>query len=283
MTERQSAGFVSGGVATQDAAAHPEWFLLNTSGQRFTVALLQLDLDRRRRQRPYQQKWADNVLGEIAAAGWDGVFMDDTNPTMSVATTTSPGSPSTRPTRPSRRPRARRWSRSARASAPPASSSIPNFGIRKDFPAVIKDWLRLVDGGMNEKFVKWGTTPPGRRPTTAPDYWERSSSDQGRRGRGQALPRHHALDRDRPRRRPLRLRDDAAGRRRQAAVRAAQRLHQRALVRRVRLRDRHARRRREQGRQRRPPARLLQRPRATSTRRRAPSASTSAAPTPAPA
>ena len=30
----------------------------------------------------YQQQWADNVLAEIAAKGWDGVFMDDTNPSM---------------------------------------------------------------------------------------------------------------------------------------------------------------------------------------------------------
>ena len=82
MTERQPSGFASGGVATQDALTHPEWYLLNTSGERFTSRhfnwLWIADVG----SASYQQKWADNALGEIAKDGWDGVFMDDANPSM---------------------------------------------------------------------------------------------------------------------------------------------------------------------------------------------------------
>ena len=70
------------GVATQDAAAHPDWYLKNTSGQRFTFRhyswMWAADIG----NPGFQQKWADNVLAEIGDKGWDGVFMDDTNPSM---------------------------------------------------------------------------------------------------------------------------------------------------------------------------------------------------------
>ena len=29
----------------------------------------------------YQAKWLSNVLADARSGGWDGVFMDDTNPT----------------------------------------------------------------------------------------------------------------------------------------------------------------------------------------------------------
>ena len=35
---------------------------------------------------------------------------------------------------------------------------IPNFGFWKDYPSVINGWLQHVDGGMNENFVKVGTS-----------------------------------------------------------------------------------------------------------------------------
>ena len=49
---------------------------------------------------------------------------------------------------------------------------IPNFSNQKAFPAVIKDWMGLVDGGMNEQFLKWGTTTTGSESYDPPDYWE---------------------------------------------------------------------------------------------------------------
>ena len=82
MVERDQWGGVSTGVATQDAAAHPEWFLLNTSGQRFTFRYYSWIWAADIGNAAYQQKWADNVLAEMGDKGWDGVFMDDTNPSM---------------------------------------------------------------------------------------------------------------------------------------------------------------------------------------------------------
>jgi hypothetical protein len=46
---------------------------------------------------------------------------------------------------------------------------IPNFGFWKDYPNLIKSWLRHVDGGMNEMFVKVGSTRDGYDST---DMWE---------------------------------------------------------------------------------------------------------------
>jgi hypothetical protein len=43
--------------------------------------------------------------------------------------------------------------------------AIPNIGSWSEYPAVAKDWLQFVDGGMDEMFVKWSQTPGvGYRP-----------------------------------------------------------------------------------------------------------------------
>jgi hypothetical protein len=49
---------------------------------------------------------------------------------------------------------------------------IPNFSNSKAFPAVVKDWFSLVDGGMNEQFLKWGTETSGSESYDPTDYWE---------------------------------------------------------------------------------------------------------------
>ena len=171
MTERTTSGFVSGGVATQDAAAHPEWYLLNTSGQRFTSQNFSWVWMADVGSASYQQRWADNVLGEVAAGGWDGVFMDDTNPTMSWHYDVS---------RIAKYPTDTAWQAATRSALVSIGSRfraagklvVPNFSNQKSFPAVIKDWMGLVDGGMNEQFLKWGTTTTGPESYDPPDYWE---------------------------------------------------------------------------------------------------------------
>jgi putative glycosyl hydrolase-like family 15 (GHL15) protein len=171
MTERTSSGFVSGGVATQDAAAHPEWFLLNTSGQRFTSRYFGWVWIADVGSASYQRQWADNVLGEIAAGGWDGVFMDDTNPTMSWHYDVN---------RIAKYPTDAAWQAATRSALVSIGSRfrsagklvIPNFSNQKSFPTVIKDWMGLVDGGLNEQFLKWGTTQNGPETYDPTDYWE---------------------------------------------------------------------------------------------------------------
>ena len=79
----QPSGFVSGGVATQDAASHPSG-TCSTPAASASRPLLQLDLDRRRRQRaPTSSSGPTTCSPRSPPTGWDGVFMDDTNPTMS--------------------------------------------------------------------------------------------------------------------------------------------------------------------------------------------------------
>jgi hypothetical protein len=157
MVEADQWGGSSSGVSTQDAAAHPEWFLKNTDGQRFTFRhydwIWAADLG----DAGYQQKWADNVLREMGDKGWDGVFMDDTNPSLSYHYDVE---------------RVAKYPSDAAYQAATGSAlqaigarfraagklAVPNFGFWKDYPQVVNGWLRYVDGGMNENFVKVGTS-----------------------------------------------------------------------------------------------------------------------------
>jgi hypothetical protein len=158
MVERDRWGGVSTGVATQDA--RPEWYLLNTSGQRFTFRhyswIWAADIG----NAAYQQKWADNVLTEMGDKGWDGVFMDDTNPSMEYHYEVA---------RVAKYPTDAAYQAATKSALAAIGArfraagklAVPNFGFWKDYPAVINDWLQHVDGGMNENFVKVGTTTDG--------------------------------------------------------------------------------------------------------------------------
>ncbi|MFL5713045.1 MAG: putative glycoside hydrolase, partial [Chloroflexota bacterium] len=70
------------GISTQQAEDHPEWYLRNTRGERFTFNdygyLWAADIG----NRDYQARWAANVSAKLAADDWDGVLIDDANPTM---------------------------------------------------------------------------------------------------------------------------------------------------------------------------------------------------------
>ncbi len=167
MVERDQWGGVSTGVATQDAATHPEWFLQNTSGQRFTFRYYNWIWAADIGNAGYQQKWADNVLAEMGNKGWDGVFMDDTNPSMEYHYDVA--QVAKYPTDAAYQ--AATGSALAAIGARFRSAGklvIPNFGFWKDYPSVINGWLQHVDGGMNENFVKVGTS-------TAAETYDRAS------------------------------------------------------------------------------------------------------------
>ena len=71
------------GVGYCDANAnHPDWFLTDPSGARINSAPFpqawMMDVG----NAGYQSKWLSNVLADVRAGGWDGVFMDDTNADM---------------------------------------------------------------------------------------------------------------------------------------------------------------------------------------------------------
>jgi len=153
-----TSGFASTGVKYSEAdSAHPEWFLLNRSGQRFTSHsygyLWAMDVG----SASYQQRWADNVIAELISQGWDGVFMDDVNPTMkyhydvgSVAKYPSDAAYSAA-------------TRSALAAIGPrvraaGKLAVANIGSWSEYSAVGNGWLQLLDGAMEEMFLKWGNS-----------------------------------------------------------------------------------------------------------------------------
>src|SRR3954471_2744093 len=157
IVKRDQRGGTSTGVATQDAAAHPDWYLLNTSGRRFTFRYYDWMWAADIGNPTYQAKWADNVLAEVKAKGWDGVFVDDVNPSIEYHYDVA--SVAKYPTDEAYQGA----TGSALASIGARFRAegklvIPNFGFWKDHPAVISNWLRYVDGGMNEMFVKVGSS-----------------------------------------------------------------------------------------------------------------------------
>ena len=88
MQQADAYGNVGAGVTTQQAAS--DWYLLNTSGQRFTSGsfnyLWAADIG----NAGYQAKWAENVLAKLQTQGWDGVFADDTLSLIHISEPTRP-------------------------------------------------------------------------------------------------------------------------------------------------------------------------------------------------
>jgi hypothetical protein len=146
------------GVSYDEAdTQHPEWFLLNTSGQRFTHRdysnLWAMDVG----SPSYQQRWTNNVLNSLNSLGFDGVFIDDTNPTMKGHYD---------PTKVAKYPTDSAYQQataSALAYLGPRIRSagydvIGNIGHFGEYPEVGRSWLQYMDGAMDENFGKWGNT-----------------------------------------------------------------------------------------------------------------------------
>ncbi len=158
MLAASSNGNAGTGVTTQEAASHPEWYLKNTSGANFTFwsydYLWAADIG----NRGYQDRWAANVLAKLKANPWDGVFMDDTNPTIQYHYN---------PASVQKYPNDAAYSAatgSALSVIGPALTNagklvIPNMGAWRNYRTTVKSWLPYVSGGMEEQFTKWGNDP----------------------------------------------------------------------------------------------------------------------------
>jgi hypothetical protein len=157
--DRSFSGEASTGVAADEAERdHPEWFLRNTAGERFASWsykwLWAMDVG----SESYQRRWADNVVFELAAHGWDGVFIDDTNPTMKYHYD---------PERVARYPSDSAYGAATTSAlahiAPRVRAAgklvFVNLGSWSEYPAVGRQWLQFVDGAMDEMFLKWGDEP----------------------------------------------------------------------------------------------------------------------------
>jgi Hypothetical glycosyl hydrolase family 15 len=152
---------LSAGVGYCDADSnHPDWFLTDPSGARlnsyyFPQAWM-MDVG----NSAYQSKWLSNVLSDLRAGGWDGVFMDDTNTDMSWhlhgrTIAQYPTSSSWRAA-----------TRSMLANVGPALTSagflaVPNlsapWAADYDAQATWRDWIQFTSGAAQEYYSKWGS------------------------------------------------------------------------------------------------------------------------------
>jgi hypothetical protein len=146
------------GVTTQDAASHPEWYLRNTSGDRFTFNAYDYLWAADVGSRSFQERWLANVTAALKTADWDGVLVDDANPTMLYHYDVA---------------RVAKYPSDAAYSAATGSALafigprlraqgklvIPNFGDWRRYRSTVAPWLKYVSGGMEEHFTKYGTSP----------------------------------------------------------------------------------------------------------------------------
>jgi Hypothetical glycosyl hydrolase family 15 len=145
----------STGVTKQEAEANPDWFLKNFAGEPISSDgykwLWAMDVG----NPAYQQRWYDNVIAEVEAQGWDGVFLDDVNPTMKYAYDES---------------QVAKYPNDAAYSAATESAlayigpkiqargklAIANFATWVEYSSTQTSWLKYVSGALDEMFVKWG-------------------------------------------------------------------------------------------------------------------------------
>jgi hypothetical protein len=150
------------------------WFLKNTSGQKFTSWsydwLWAMDVG----AVAYQQRWYENVIGELEANGWDGVFIDDANASMKYAY---------EPAQVAKYPTDATYGaamESAIAYIGPriqarGKLAVANFAQWVETPQTYDRWLGFLSGGLDEMFVKWGRgAGEGYRPTY---QWERQVAE----------------------------------------------------------------------------------------------------------
>lgn len=153
---RGPGGLSSSGVNWDEAdGANPGWFLKNTSGQRFTWSgysfLWAADVG----DAGYQKRWGDNVVAELQANGWDGVFMDDVNATIKYHYTASAVA---------KYPSDAAYGGAMRAMVAAVAPRVRAAGklafanmLFAEYASQSRDWLQFLDGGMDEMFGKWDT------------------------------------------------------------------------------------------------------------------------------
>ena len=179
-------------TATQ-TSNHPDWFLTDPSGNRLNSSgfpqAWMMDVG----NAAYQAKWLSNVLADVRAGGWDGVFMDDTDADMSWHLNGR-----TIAQVPDRRVLARRDPQHARdrgavAARRPACWRSPNlsapWAADYDAQATWSDWLQFTSGAAQEYYSKWGSASSGW--FAGSDWTYRQQFQALTEQAGQDLPRHH--------------------------------------------------------------------------------------------
>lgn len=147
----------------QAAAEHPEWFLLDLTGKRVEWSGFSghwwMDVG----NPAYQEMWAAQVEGEMAARGWDGVFID--NALVTKQHYLARGKVLSRYTDDAALKAA--TDRFLAKVGPRLTAGgrlvIPNLGGGDATPQTFADWAKLTSGAMREFWSKWDFDEQGER------------------------------------------------------------------------------------------------------------------------
>jgi hypothetical protein len=162
-------GVSADGVSYAEALAeNPAWLLHDRAGQPIRCKgfpyLWATDIG----NPGFQRAWADEVARELRTQGWDGVFIDNVNPTIryyhdpaDVAKYPSDAAYSAAVT-------------SALAYIVPkihaaGKLAMANIGSWPNYRATATRWLRYLDGAMDERFAKF-TAATGRGYRSAAEW-----------------------------------------------------------------------------------------------------------------
>jgi hypothetical protein len=155
-TSASATGIYATGVSYRQASANG-WLLKNTSGQPFTFQgenwLYATDIG----STAYQSAWAANVIAKLDAGPWDGVFLDDVNPTIAYHYCVSCVAKY-----PSDATYSAAMGSFVAAVGPQIQAAgklaVANIGSWSGFGSTVDPWLQSLSGAMDEQFLKWGTT-----------------------------------------------------------------------------------------------------------------------------
>jgi Hypothetical glycosyl hydrolase family 15 len=151
-------GIAASGIKYSEAdTAHPDWFLHTKAGARFTSWGYSWNYAANVGKADYQQRFGDNVLAELTQNRWDGVFLDDTNPTIKYH-----HDPNDVLELPNDTAYAAATQAAIQALYPRFKAAgklmFVNNAAWTEYNTVTTPWLDWVDGMMDEMFTKWGST-----------------------------------------------------------------------------------------------------------------------------
>jgi Hypothetical glycosyl hydrolase family 15 len=150
-------GDISSGVSYTQAASNG-WLLRNTNGSPFTFQgyswLWAVNVG----SSSYQQAWTTDVLNELRSAPWDGVLLDDVNPTIRYHYCVSCVAEYPSDTRYASAMGSFVENVGPRLRAA-GKLAIANLGSWSSYSSVVDPWLKYLGGAMDEEFVKWGDQP----------------------------------------------------------------------------------------------------------------------------
>jgi hypothetical protein len=141
------------------SSAHPDWFAVDTSGNRVQWNAYPGHWQMAVWNTGYQARWAANVAAEIGASEFDGVLADNalTRLRSSYSSATLAGAPTAADLRAGER------GLIAAAAAKLHSVGkilVPNISEARLYAGLWNDWaVNLADGGMEENYAHWGTDP----------------------------------------------------------------------------------------------------------------------------